>query len=174
MNSRESRPQRGAWLSPAHSCSADARRAAPDETRAAGRQPTAIITANGSEPQNPLIPANTNETGGGKIIDSIFAGLVYYDADGRRQNDVAESIETDDNDVYTIKIKDGQKFTNGEDVTASSFVDAWDWTRRSRATRASTATSSSDIEGFSYDEDDSLKDLGGLDGRRRLHVHGRS
>ena len=37
---------------------------------------SAIITTNGNEPQNPLIPSNTTETGGGKIIDSIFEGLV--------------------------------------------------------------------------------------------------
>ncbi len=127
-----------------------------------GGSSNAIITANGSEPQNPLIPANTNETGGGKIIDSIFAGLVYYTADGSPENDVAESIEgNDDKTVYTIKIKEGQKFTNGEDVTASSFVDAWDWNAL-----ASNATLNSyffeDIEGFSYDEDVSLKESGGL------------
>lgn len=124
--------------------------------------PDAVITANGSEPQNPLIPANTNETGGGKIIDSIFAGLVYYTADGAPENDVAESIEgNDDKTVYTVKIKSGQKFTNGEEVTANSFVDAWDW-----AALASNATLNSyffeDIEGFSYDEDVSLKESGGL------------
>ena len=127
-----------------------------------GGSSDAIITANGSEPQNPLIPANTNETGGGKIIDSIFAGLVYYTAEGAPENDVAESIEgNDDKTVYTIKLKDGQKFTNGEDVTASSFVDAWDWNAL-----ASNATLNSyffeDIEGFSYDEDVSLKESGGL------------
>jgi oligopeptide transport system substrate-binding protein len=123
---------------------------------------TAVVTANGSEPQNPLIPANTNETGGGKIIDSIFAGLVYYTADGAPENDVAESIEgNDDKTVYTIKVKEGQTFTNGEDVTANSFVDAWDWNAL-----ASNATLNSyffeDIEGFSYDEDVSLKESGGL------------
>lgn len=127
-----------------------------------GGDSTAIITANGSEPQNPLIPANTNETGGGKIIDSIFAGLVYYTADGAPENDVAESIEgNDDKTVYTIKVKSGQKFTNGEEVTANSFVDAWDW-----AALSSNATLNSyffeDIEGFSYDEDVSLKESGGL------------
>ena len=50
---------------------------------------TAVITANGSEPQNPLIPANTNETGGGKILDLIFEGLVYYDAKGNTKMGVA-------------------------------------------------------------------------------------
>ena len=34
-----------------------------------------IVEVNGSEPQNPLIPANTNETGGGRLLDVLFAGL---------------------------------------------------------------------------------------------------
>ena len=36
------------------------------------------MTVNGSEPQNPLIPAATNETGGGNVIDNMFTGLVTY------------------------------------------------------------------------------------------------
>ena len=119
---------------------------------------TAIITTNGSEPQNPLIPANTNETGGGKILDSIFAGLVYYDVHGAPHNDMAESITTDDNQTYTIKVKADQKFTNGEPVDAKSFVESWKY-----AALSSNATLSSyffeDIEGFSYDEDTELTGL---------------
>src|SRR5699024_10710829 len=84
------------------------------------------ILANGTEPQNPLVPANTNETGGGKIIDSIFSGLVGYDADGETYNEVAESIEAnDDNTEFTITLKDW-KFTDGTDVTSESFVKACD------------------------------------------------
>ena len=45
-----------------------------------------IVTAWSSEPQNPLIPTNTNEVGGGKIEDLIFGGLVYYDANGAPHN----------------------------------------------------------------------------------------
>ncbi|MDU1521547.1 MAG: ABC transporter substrate-binding protein, partial [Actinomyces sp.] len=41
-----------------------------------------IVEVNGSEPQNPLIPANTNETGGGRLLDVLFAGLTYYDETG--------------------------------------------------------------------------------------------
>jgi len=48
------------------------------------------VVAWSSEPQNPLIPANTNETGGTKIIDSIGAGLVYYDAKGAPHNELAQ------------------------------------------------------------------------------------
>ena len=84
-----------------------------------------IVSVNGSEPQNPLIATNTNEVGGGLIIDHIYAGLVYYDADGKPVNDMAESITSTDNINWDIKIKSGWKFTNGEEVTADSFVNAW-------------------------------------------------
>ena len=119
---------------------------------------TAIITTNGNEPQNPLIPTNTNEVGGGKILDSIFAGLIYYDADGAPVNDMAESIETDDAQNYTITIKEGQTFTNGEPVTASSFVDAWNYGALLSNGQLSSYFFES-IEGFSYDEDSELTGL---------------
>ncbi|GAA2028290.1 ABC transporter substrate-binding protein [Agromyces tropicus] len=121
---------------------------------------TAIITTNGSEPQNPLIPTNTNETGGGKILDSIFAGLVYYDGEGAPHNDMAESIETDDAQTYTITIKDGQTFTNGEDVTAESFVKAWNYGAALDNAQLSSYFFDS-IEGFSYDEN--VDELSGLE-----------
>lgn len=86
----------------------------------------AIITTNGSEPQNPLIPADTNETGGGKILDLIFAGLVYYDAKGAVHNEMAEKIEpNEDSSVWTITLKKGQKFSDGTEVKARNFVEAW-------------------------------------------------
>ena len=88
---------------------------------------TAIITTNGSEPENPLIPTNTNEVGGGKILDSIFAGLVYYDGDGKPVNDMAESITVDDPQHLTVKLKEGQTFTDGEEVTADNFIKAWNY-----------------------------------------------
>ena len=87
----------------------------------------AIITANGTEPQNPLMPVNTNEVGGGRIMDLLFEGLVSYDADGNTVNELAESIETTDSQTFTIKIKADQKFTNDEAITAKSFVDAWNF-----------------------------------------------
>lgn len=99
---------------------------APATDEGAAEGSAAVVTTNGSEPQNPLIPANTNETGGGKILDLIFAGLVYYDANGSTHNDVAESIEpNEDASVWTIKLKEGTKFSDGTEVKAHNFVDAW-------------------------------------------------
>ncbi|MFK4728091.1 ABC transporter substrate-binding protein [Agromyces mediolanus] len=130
----------------------------PSSSGAAG-DTSAIITTNGSEPQNPLIPTNTNETGGGKILDSIFAGLVYYDAKGAPHNEVAESIETDDAQTYTIKIKPDQKFSNGDPVNAESFVKAWNYGAALDNAQLSSYFFES-IEGFSYDEN--VAELPGL------------
>jgi oligopeptide transport system substrate-binding protein len=131
---------------------------APNPKASNSASSTAVITTNGSEPQNPLIPTNTNETGGGKILDAMFAGLVYYDEKGAPHDDAAESIKTTDNTTYTIKIKSGLKFTNGEPVDAKSFVDAWQY----GALLSNGQLSSyffEDIEGFSYDEDSPLTGL---------------
>ncbi|MBC7592756.1 MAG: ABC transporter substrate-binding protein [Kineosporiaceae bacterium] len=86
----------------------------------------AIITSYSVQPQNPLVPTNTNEVGGGNIVDLIFAGLISYKVDGSSENEVAESIQSDDNLLWTVKLKDW-KFSDGSPVTASSFVDAWNY-----------------------------------------------
>ncbi|MGP5394996.1 peptide ABC transporter substrate-binding protein [Arthrobacter rhombi] len=98
-----------------------------DNAADGGGDTSRVIVVDGAEPQNPLIPTNTNEVGGGAVLDLIFAGLISYDADGKPQNEMAESIDTDDSQNYTIKLKADQKFTNGDPVTASSFVDAWNY-----------------------------------------------
>lgn len=85
----------------------------------------AIISVRGSEPQNPLVPANTNEVGGGIIVDNIFAGLEYYNEKGEPQLEMAESIESDDNQFWTIKIKSDWTFSDGSPITAQSYVDTW-------------------------------------------------
>ncbi len=123
---------------------------------------SAIILTNGSEPQNPLIPTATNEVGGGKILDAIFAGLVSYGADGSPVNDMAESIETTDSQNYTIKVKQGEKFSNGEEVNADSFINAW----QDGALLSNGRLNSyffEDIEGFSYDVDSPLTGLAKVD-----------
>ena len=91
------------------------------------RAPGALVTANAGEPQNPLIPTNTNENNGGRIVDRLFAGLMSYDAKGNPTPEVAQSIDTTDNLNYRIKLKPGWTFTDGTPVTAKSFVDAWNY-----------------------------------------------
>jgi len=118
---------------------------------------SAIITTNGTEPENPLIPSDTTETGGGRIVTSIFAGLISYNADGTTKNEVAESIESDDATVWTITLKDGWKFTDGTDVTAESFTKAWNWA--ASFDNAATSSGASFFENFVGYDDTAQSDL---------------
>ncbi|GAA1474282.1 ABC transporter substrate-binding protein [Corynebacterium felinum] len=89
---------------------------------------TNYVTAWGSEPQNPLIPGNTNETGGGRIVDLVYSGLFYYDAEGKTHNEMAESVELEGDKTYKVTLKDGITFADGTPVKAHNFVDAWNYT----------------------------------------------
>ncbi|MFG1791054.1 ABC transporter substrate-binding protein [Nocardia sp. NPDC049149] len=86
-----------------------------------------VVTTNITEPQNPLWPANINDNNGSRILDRLFAGLKYYDADGVAHDDMAEKIETTDRKNYRITIKPNWTFTDGTPVTAKSYVDAWNY-----------------------------------------------
>ncbi|MCQ4044017.1 ABC transporter substrate-binding protein [Streptantibioticus rubrisoli] len=87
-----------------------------------------VVRAWWGDPQNPLEPANTNETNGGKVLDMIFSDLKEYNPkDGQAQNASAESITSSDQQTFTIKLKPGLKFSDGTPVTANSFVDAWNY-----------------------------------------------
>ncbi|MFI8288871.1 ABC transporter substrate-binding protein [Streptomyces sp. ms191] len=87
-----------------------------------------VVSASWTDPQNPLEPANTNEVQGGKVLDMIFRGLKKYDPKtGEALNMLAENIETTDSTNFTITVKSGWTFSNGEAVTAKSFVDAWNY-----------------------------------------------
>ncbi|MCB5166917.1 ABC transporter substrate-binding protein [Streptomyces bambusae] len=87
-----------------------------------------IVSSSWGDPQNPLEPANTNEVQGGKVLDMLFRGLKRYDPEtGEAVNMVAESIESTDQQNFTVTLKDGWKFSNDEPVTAQSFVDAWNY-----------------------------------------------
>ncbi len=118
----------------------------------------AIITTNGTEPQNPLIPTNTNEVGGGKILDAIFAGLIYYDADGKPVNDMAEKIETVDAQTVKVTIKKGQKFTDGTEVKSDNFIKAWQYGAKFSNEQLSSYFFE-DIEGYDAEKDSELTGL---------------
>ncbi len=86
------------------------------------------VTINGTQPENPLIPANTNEEGGSIPVDELFTGLVKYNTDtSKAELAIAESIDTTDAVHYDIKLRSGYTFHDGTPVDAKSFVDAWNW-----------------------------------------------
>lgn len=104
------------------------------------------ISIYGTDPENPLIPANTTEVGGGFPVEDMFANLVSYSPkDFSPSNLMAESIETEDNTTFDIKIKKGWKFHNGEEVTADNFTKAWNY---SVANGLANSSFLEDIEGY--------------------------
>ncbi|MEU6378181.1 ABC transporter substrate-binding protein [Streptomyces sp. NPDC046909] len=89
---------------------------------------SATLSSSWGDPQNPLEPANTNEVQGGKVLDMIFRSLKRYDPEsGKAEDMLADKIETTDSQNFTVTVKDGWTFSNGEKVTAKSFVDAWNY-----------------------------------------------
>jgi oligopeptide transport system substrate-binding protein len=86
------------------------------------------ITVAGCTPENPLIPGNTSETCGGDMVDAMTSKLVRYNTENAApENDIAESIQTSDNKLFTVKLKP-YKFQDGTDVKAKNFVDSWNYT----------------------------------------------
>ncbi len=90
-------------------------------------QPTGaglIVSLGIGEPKH-LIPSTTTESEGSAVLDALFTPLVEYDAQYKPVELAAESITTADNRVWTVKLKPGWTFHNGEPVTADSYINAW-------------------------------------------------
>ncbi|WP_040160461.1 peptide ABC transporter substrate-binding protein [Mobilicoccus massiliensis] len=87
------------------------------------------IVVRGCQPQNPLIGGDTGESCGHDIVELFASTLFSYDPKtGEPRPDIAQSVESDDNQHFTVKIKGDRKFSDGTPVTAKSFVDAWNYT----------------------------------------------
>ena len=86
------------------------------------------VTVFGTEPERPLVPMDTSETGGGKIVDALFTGLMDYDpVSGQPREANAESFELTAPDEYTVKLKKDWTFHDGTPVTSDSYIDAWNY-----------------------------------------------
>lgn len=76
-----------------------------------------------------LIPHNDYESCGSQVFEVLWTRLMTFDDQGAPIPDQAESVTpSSDGLIYTIKIKSGWTFHNGEPVTAQSYVDAWNFT----------------------------------------------
>jgi peptide/nickel transport system substrate-binding protein/oligopeptide transport system substrate-binding protein len=58
-------------------------------------------------------------------VMSLFAPLTQTDAAGKLHDVAAKSVESDDATTWTITLRDGWEFQNGEAVTPESYVKAW-------------------------------------------------
>ena len=108
-----------------------------------------------TDPERPLLPADTNESEGSQIVSGLFTGLVEYDPETSEatMDGVAESITSDDSTTWTIKLKPWT-FHDGTPVTSDSFIKAWNY-----------AANSANAQGGSYffANVEGYKDLQGVD-----------
>src|SRR5262245_28344680 len=75
-----------------------------------------------------LVPTAADDDPSIQVIRQVYRGLIKFNKDtGAAENDLAESITSTDNTTWTIKIKPGYKFTNGEAVNSDSFIRAWNY-----------------------------------------------
>lgn len=79
------------------------------------------------EPNNLFPPSKNCAAPCVQLVSQLWTGLVELE-DGELQYRVAESITTEDSTHWEIKLKEGWKFQNGEDVDADAFLRAWNWT----------------------------------------------
>jgi len=82
------------------------------------------------EPQHPLVPGNTTESEGAKVVQSVWTPLVTFDKNTRTvtYGGAAKSVTSPDNVHWTIALKPGWTFHDGTPVTAQSYVRAWNYT----------------------------------------------
>ncbi|MDR1078204.1 MAG: ABC transporter substrate-binding protein [Propionibacteriaceae bacterium] len=86
------------------------------------------VVLRGCTAQNPLLGLMTNEVCGGHVLDVVTSQLMRYDAETAAPvYDIAESITTDDAQIFTVKLKKGYLFSDGTEVKAENFVRAWNY-----------------------------------------------
>ena len=87
-----------------------------------------------AEPEHLFPPSNVTENTGNYVLEALYSPLVALDLETSEAiwgddapNAVAENVESDDQQTWTITLKDGWTFHDGTPVTAQSYVDAWNF-----------------------------------------------
>ena len=92
-----------------------------------------ISTCIGSEPDT-IDPALNSAVDGATLVSHLFAGLAKWDLDENGNLVIAadcaaelpEGVANDDGTItYTYTLKDGLKWSDGQDLTAADFAFAW-------------------------------------------------
>jgi ABC-type transport system substrate-binding protein len=87
-----------------------------------------------TNPENLAPPSNVTEANGGEVLNALYAPMVDFNLDTSEPvfgddapDATVENIETEDNQTFTITLKEGWTFHNGDPVTAQSYVDSWNY-----------------------------------------------
>ena len=88
------------------------------------------VIAIAADPLEYINPLNENGSPGIQVAMAMFAPLVTTDPDtGKLLNVMAESVTPDKTSQnWTIKLKPGNTFQNGQPLTAKDYVDSWNLT----------------------------------------------
>ncbi|MFD8500980.1 ABC transporter substrate-binding protein [Amycolatopsis sp. NPDC059657] len=87
-----------------------------------------VLTVGIGEPAS-LLPADLPDQAGRMIAAALWTPLVGYDpATGKTSPAAAESVTSDDQVTWTVKLRPGT-FHDGTPVTAKSYVDTWEAVR---------------------------------------------
>ena len=98
-----------------------------------GGSDASISTCIGSEPDT-IDPALNSAVDGATLVSHLFAGLAKWDQDENGNliiaadcaTELPEGVTNDDGTVtYTYTLKDGLKWSDGQDLTAADFAFAW-------------------------------------------------
>lgn len=90
-----------------------------------GGTATDLATFSNGDPSH-IDPALASDPQSGEIASLIYDGLTRTDTKGNVQNEIASSVTPNANDtVWTFVLRKDAKFTNGDPVLPSSFVNGW-------------------------------------------------
>ena len=87
-----------------------------------------ITIVNGSDIKSwdPAITSSTFPGGPMDMLDAVYGFIVYVDVEGKVQGGMAESLTSQDAKVWTLKLRPGIKFTDGEAYDAEAVKFNWD------------------------------------------------
>ena len=98
-----------------------------DGTGSGGSGGSFSISAAEPEPMAPTSACYSSDCS--SIISQIYTPLLTVDTESTDQKLIAaESIDSEDGAKWTIKLKPGLKFSNGEPADAAAYVRAWNYT----------------------------------------------
>jgi len=101
------------------------RPAAAEEQPIKGGEMT-IINGSDIKSWDPAVIGGTYPGGPMDMLDAVYGFIVYVDVNGKVQGGLAQSLTSGDAKVWTLKLRDGVKFTDGTPYDAEAVKFNWE------------------------------------------------
>ncbi|MEU9373932.1 ABC transporter substrate-binding protein [Streptomyces sp. NPDC048255] len=120
-----------------------------------------VFRMGNTEPDT-IDPGRAHESTGILVSNALFTGLYANTPDGKAEPALAESATPNDNCTsWTFKVKQGTKFSNGEEVNAEAFSRGWARAAH-KAAASDVAYHFADIKGYKELKDGAAKTFSGV------------